>query len=123
MFIPPSSAEELLQLPEFYWGIAAIIVVIVGASVVPFSPSGYPTLVVGLMMCISELGSIGYLNHRIVRDFFPPLPIFSAFGILLLVAGVQSALIWPWMWTTWATLIAAISSLYGSYRKYSFLIL
>ncbi|MEM3401759.1 MAG: hypothetical protein QXH08_00835 [Candidatus Hadarchaeales archaeon] len=119
MFVPPSEPKELLQLPEFHFGVATIIVIAVGASAtISGSAFGISNITMGLIMALSTLGSIGYVGHRIVREFFPPIPIFTAFGILLLVAGIQSLLTWPWhMWTSWATMISGATSLYGVYRK------
>ncbi|MFN4133518.1 MAG: hypothetical protein ACK4GQ_04020, partial [Candidatus Hadarchaeales archaeon] len=78
MFVPPSNTRELLQLPEFYFGAATIITITVGFSAaISGSSLGISSICIGLMMALSTIGSVGYIKHRIVREFFPPIPIFA----------------------------------------------
>jgi hypothetical protein len=113
----PLTLRDILGMPEFFLGFAALLLAVVGGTSTAYGNiQGIPTLVTAGIMIMSVMTSLGYFRGRRFRGMFSLTTIAAVMGILMLV---NSALIfWSWgleEWTAWTTLISSLLSLYAAY--------
>ncbi len=108
----PISASELHNLPEAFLGLAALLVLVAGASW-----HDAFTAVMGLIMGAGALVSMGFAESPVMKSLFSFLSVSGCFGTLLLVRWIQ-LLSWGISseWETWVIFVAGILSLLAAYR-------
>lgn len=111
----PLSAREIQNIPEIFLGIAALLMIIVGASL----HSAF-LVFVGLIMGAGAMVSMGFAESPLTKSMFSFLTLSACFGVLLLVRwierldrGLSN------QWETWTIFIAALLSLIAAYRAIS----
>jgi len=80
----PISARELPNLPETFLGLAALLVIVVGASY----QSAFD-VVMGLIMGAGALVSLGFAEEPLAKSLFSFLTISGCFGSLLVVRWME----------------------------------
>jgi len=108
----PISPHDLPNLPEVFLGLAALLVIIVGASA-----SDAVTVIMGLIMGAGALVSLGFAESPLMKSMFSFLTISATFGALLLIQWIQ-LLSWgvSGQWQTWIIFISGMLSLLAAYR-------
>ena len=108
----PLSARELPNFPEVLLGIAALLVIIVGASL-----HDAFVVLMGLLMGGGALVSMGFAESPVTKSMFSFLTLSACFGVLLVVRWLQLLAQGPSRpWETWVILIAGLLALLAAYR-------
>jgi hypothetical protein len=107
----PITLSELPNLPEVFLGLAALLVLIAGAS-----QSDAFVVVMGLIMGAGALVSMGFAESPVMKSLFSFLCISGCFGVLLLVGWIQDLAGAESSWQTWALFVAGALSLLAAYR-------
>ena len=104
--------EEVLDAPEIFLGIAALLVMIVGAY-----RSSTVNVVEGLIMGMSAVLSYKHVEYPLLKATFSFFTIAAVLGFLLFIGSIE--LIgsgWGHIWITWALFVASILSIFAAYR-------
>jgi hypothetical protein len=104
-------------MPEFFLGLAAVLIAVVGGTTLAYGDEGgAPSVVWATIMGLSVLFSIRRLRLPKIKEmFFLPTISFTS-GLLLLVGSAM--LFGRWgaeQWTAWTTLSSSILSFYATY--------
>jgi hypothetical protein len=118
----PISLHDLPNLPEVFLGLAALLVIIVGAAGIPvagmmIAASDAVTVIMGLIMGTSALVSLGLAESPMMKSMFSFLTVSAAFGFLLFIRWLQ-LLSWGFggQWQTWTIFVSSLLSLLAAYR-------
>lgn len=105
-------AEELLDAPEIFLGIAAMLVLIVGT----YGQSAQ-NLVAGLVMGASAVLSYKNMQYPLLRGVFAFFTISAVLGFLNFIGAIET-IGKPGgnVWTTWVMFVASLLSLFAAYR-------
>jgi hypothetical protein len=113
----PLTLGDVLRMPEFFLGLAAILLAVVGGATTAHGNIwGVPTLATAAIMIMSIMTSLGYFRERRFREMFSLTTIAAVVGILMLVSSPLIFLEWGLdEWTGWTTLISSLLALYAAY--------
>jgi uncharacterized membrane protein len=107
----PITLQDLPNLPEIFLGLAALLVIIAGAA------GGNPVIVVmGLIMGLSALISLGFMENPLSKNMFSFLTVSATFGVLLFIMWIEDIVGATVGWTPWVILISSLLSIFAAYR-------
>lgn len=104
--------ESILDTPEIFLGIAALLVLIVGAY-------GQETrnVVTGIIMGVSAVFSYKNVQYPVLKALFSFFTISAVFGLLFFVGAIETiGKGGGYVWTTWVMFTASLLSLVAAYR-------
>lgn len=109
----PITAQDLPNMPEIFLGLAALLLLIVGAAT-----QNIVAIVGALAMGMSALATMGFIESPLLKQMFSFLTVSANSGALLFIAWIR-AVATPGaagLWTTWVIFISAMLSLFAAYR-------
>jgi phosphatidylserine synthase len=114
----PLTLGDIFRMPEFFLGLAAILLAVVGGATTAHGDiTGIPSLVAAIIMIISVMISLGYFGERRFRGMFSLTTIAAVMGIQMLVNSIL--IFWGLgrfeEWTGWTILISSLLALYAAY--------
>jgi hypothetical protein len=113
----PLTLRDIFRMPEFFLGLAAILLAVVGGTTTAYGDiTGIPALATAIIMILSVMVSLGYFGERRFRAMFSLPTTAAVLGILMLVNS--TLIFWHWgfeQWTGWTTLISSLLAIYAAY--------
>jgi len=106
--------ENILDNPEILLGIAALLVLIVGAY-----GQSVQNVVAGLIMGVSAVFSYKRVEYPLLKAVFSFFTIAAVLGFLFFIGSIETIGKGGGnVWTTWVMFVAAFLSLFAAYRTF-----